>query len=829
LLCSLSLSLSMQAKSQTSADAMLERIESEQRALEAAAAYTAVGQLAGEEDDIGTKVKWPRQDAKQNRIRVLRGGRHGVGRHVPVCVRPGIVVEQRTLSRLDAVRKRAEIREVLALGQRLTVMMRQWALSSGGRRAIEMESEKRRGESLVEVRGQRRRVAVLKQRQQAAEEAARNSAREVNQLRDKAQALKASNAFDQDAADTKEKSEANFKVRTAELKHSNERLARGQVRYGRLHLLLADLVAELTILLMRLPLIAVSQRKLNMLEVRGRRPLSYWRLAVFKSLEKKQRRKALNLVLEKNRRKAYRNGWRRAWDGDNGEDYEGWVMDMLKLRGSLATKLLRGADPKLEDPEGWGGGTGAAVTDRVRIIHERTKRGARSVFALDQDGSDMMKDVLGTMLTLRLRQEKQRRRDAGIEVSSSDEDEAQAKASAAAEAEASKADDAELEELDEDAVAMSSVAARTKSRLVLMGVVLADDKRQRNKQLQDLAAKSGRTPEDLLAEAEADAATRYEAAAQEMTAAAKPSASRRPGEKPVEALARKKQSEKLRSGSVPRHPAAGYVADGLDEPDEAERFIGGDTEPASVKGEGKKGVGGGRSIGKRLADAFGLKRDYGDVKAAAVKAVGEAGGDDEEDVESGAGGIPGDGVGAAANAAERRPASATASDTRAARAQRGGGRPTTASTKPKSGGVAIHGEMEKTLAKAAASADAIIQEAAKAAVRGDISQEEAMRIAFNASSTVGVHAGVERDGGELGNQVEDDLRAMGVITGRIMAQRRYSFASESSVEYDGKEADLDEAEREREARVLRVRQASANAAAARAASSAATPEIESQQ
>ena len=62
-----------------------------------------------------------------------------------------------------------------------------------------------------------------------------------------------------------------------------------------------------------------SQRKLAVLEERSRRPLSMWRLAVLKALEKRQRRTALNLVLEKNRRKAYRNGWRRLWDGDGGE------------------------------------------------------------------------------------------------------------------------------------------------------------------------------------------------------------------------------------------------------------------------------------------------------------------------------------------------------------------------------------------------------------------------------------------------------------------------------------------------------------------------------
>lgn len=56
-----------------------------------------------------------------------------------------------------------------------------------------------------------------------------------------------------------------------------------------------------------------------MLEERSRRPLSMWRLAVLKALEKRQRRTALNLVLEKNRRKAYRNGWRRLWDGEGGE------------------------------------------------------------------------------------------------------------------------------------------------------------------------------------------------------------------------------------------------------------------------------------------------------------------------------------------------------------------------------------------------------------------------------------------------------------------------------------------------------------------------------
>lgn len=161
-----------------------------------------------------------------------------------MCIRPGIVVEQRTLSRLDAVRKRGEIREVLALGQRLTSMMRQWALSSAGRRAIEIESERRRGESLVEVQGQRRRVAVLKQREEAAEAAARAAARDVNEQRAKVKALKESNAFDQESENTKAAAEVMFKTRTEEMLHARDRLARGQVsRLGDLGRLPCQLIA----------------------------------------------------------------------------------------------------------------------------------------------------------------------------------------------------------------------------------------------------------------------------------------------------------------------------------------------------------------------------------------------------------------------------------------------------------------------------------------------------------------------------------------------------------------------------------------------------------
>ena len=74
-----------------------------------------------------------------------------------------------------------------------------------------------------------------------------------------------------------------------------------------------------------------------------------------------------------------------------------------------------------------------------------------------------------------------------------------------------------------------------------------------------------------------------------------------------------------------------------------------------------------------------------------------------------------------------------------------------------------------------------------------------------------------KDGGELGAAVEQELVRMKVLKGPITQQRRYSFASESSVDYEGRDVDEDEADAEREARVLRLRQASEKAAQAAAA------------
>lgn len=205
------------------------RIEAEQRAKEAAASYAAIGQLPGEEDDLGTRIAWPRRDGQGRWVRVLKGGENGIGRHLPSCIRPGIVVQQRTLSRLDSVRKRAEIREVIALGQRLIAMLRHWTMSAAGRRAIEIEAERRRGEALVETAGQLRRKEVLDQRARKAEGVARTGAREVNKLRQKNDTLKESNAFDQEVTDALAEAEEEFKRRTASLRHARDRLARAEV------------------------------------------------------------------------------------------------------------------------------------------------------------------------------------------------------------------------------------------------------------------------------------------------------------------------------------------------------------------------------------------------------------------------------------------------------------------------------------------------------------------------------------------------------------------------------------------------------------------------
>lgn len=218
-----------QIEKAASAEAIVARIEAEQRAKEAAASYAAIGQLPGEEDDLGTRIAWPRRDGQGRWVRVLKGGDNGIGRHLPSCIRPGIVVQQRTLSRLDSVRKRAEIREIIALGQRLISMLRHWTMSAAGRRAIEIEAERRRGEALVESAGQLRRKEVLDQRARVAEGVARSGAREVNKLRAKVDALKESNAFDQAVTDGLAEAEQEFKRRTASLRHARDRLARAEV------------------------------------------------------------------------------------------------------------------------------------------------------------------------------------------------------------------------------------------------------------------------------------------------------------------------------------------------------------------------------------------------------------------------------------------------------------------------------------------------------------------------------------------------------------------------------------------------------------------------
>jgi hypothetical protein len=51
-----------------------------------------------------------------------------------------------------------------------------------------------------------------------------------------------------------------------------------------------------------------------------------WEMNAVRSMERVQDRKATEMVLEKNRRIAYKNGWRRLWDGRSGALFEKWAV-----------------------------------------------------------------------------------------------------------------------------------------------------------------------------------------------------------------------------------------------------------------------------------------------------------------------------------------------------------------------------------------------------------------------------------------------------------------------------------------------------------------------
>jgi Leucine-rich repeat (LRR) protein len=752
------------------ADAILARIEAESRALEAAAVYKASGQLPGEEDDIGTKVKWPRRDDLGRWVRVARGGENGIGRHLPKCIRPSIVVQQRTLSRLDATRKQNEVKEVLALGQRLIGMMRQWAMSAAGRRAIELEAESRRSNSLVELSGQIRRCDVLKIRSETAETAARTAAAHVNDLREKVQLLKESAAFDKNAEEELEREEERFKSLVRDLQYCRERLVRGE-------------------------------NKKAALQEKSRRPLSQWRLTVLKALEKRQRRKALLLVLEKNRRRAYRNGWRRLWDGDGGEDFKAWGEDLLEHRPSLAMQLLKRAESNVEDPEGWGGDAGGTVSERVRLIMDRAKTGARDAFEVDMSGEGLLTEVLESMLKRKIKQERQRRRAVGMVQSDSSEEEEE-------EEEDEEAPEHEGEGGDPDAENDGPEPVYEPPRvrpLVVEGITLDTNERKRKKQLKDLAKQTGRTPEDLLTQARNDARAAALAEAEEFKArhAMWMEKKKKNGGQSVGTMKKPRKGERgggVQSGDVPNHPAGRYVDEGLGK-DDMHEYVGGEREPDTVMQEGVTGIvasGGGshgNRKGKKLADTGGLREDVDNaqddvLRLAADKLAAEVRAEEAE--EEAARDVEGD----------------LASDL-----LKGEKKKTRRIIPPADDGSAsVAGEIEKSLAKANARAEEAIQEAALAAVRGRISQAEALRIAFNVSAGIGVDRHADKDGGPLGLSVEKELRGEGILRGPLAPQRRYSFASESSVDYDGREEDLADMERAREERMLRIRESAVKAA-----------------
>lgn len=214
------------------------------------------------------------------------------------------------------------MREILALGQRLIALMRKWALSPQGRRAIEMEAEGRRARCYREREEQRTKVEMLKERSQRAEDAARAEARQVLALRQRMKELQDASAFDNATEEELAEAEKRFEKLTSALDLARKRVAR-------------------------------ADNRLKALETRATRPLSQWRLTVFKSLERTQRRKALRLVVEKNRRRAFRHGWRRLWDGEDGEDFAAWAEHLMQHRRTQALAILREASSDEEDPEGY--------------------------------------------------------------------------------------------------------------------------------------------------------------------------------------------------------------------------------------------------------------------------------------------------------------------------------------------------------------------------------------------------------------------------------------------------------------------------------------------
>lgn len=483
---------------------------------------------------------------------------------------------------------------------------------------------------------------------------------------------------------------------------------------------------------------------------------------------------------------------------------------MLVRRTSLALSLLKAAPAEAEDAEGWGGGEGATVSERVRVAKELAAGGARRGFSVDQDGHEMMKQLTKTMLRLKMRKERARRRLAGMDALSGEEDD-----------DDEDADDSESGSSGEDGVVPAGSSGRASSGgadgtsgrsdeavpLEIDGKPLETNAVKRAIQLRRAGKRTGQTAEEVLQAAREESKLLQDGALTAARAGPEGSAA----ESQASRRRRRKEREKARSGGATAHPAAKYVSEGVAGENADHRFVGGDMEAATVKGEGVAGLSGsGSHTQTKRLDTAGrsAKAPAGTIDTAGAAAAQAAA------VASKRGG--------AATARTGRSKATTGRSKATGRSEAAGGKATGRST---ASAMAMGSEraaealdqLEATLAAAGSKADAVIDAAAKAAVAGKISDEEAMRLALGATSAIGVDLDVTKDGGELGAAVEQELMRMKVLKGPITQQRRYSFASESSVDYEGREVDEDEADAEREARVLRLRQASEKAAQAAAA------------
>lgn len=116
----------------------------------AAADALRTGLHPGEDDDVGEAVRWPRRDADGRRLRVVELPDEPA-RHEPACVRPGYVIAQRTLTREEASRRGTELREVIALTQRMIHLMRAWAVTPQGKRRIERRANAIRARAILKA------------------------------------------------------------------------------------------------------------------------------------------------------------------------------------------------------------------------------------------------------------------------------------------------------------------------------------------------------------------------------------------------------------------------------------------------------------------------------------------------------------------------------------------------------------------------------------------------------------------------------------------------------------------------------------------------------